>query len=140
VKGPGVTLVLLRSMLVLHAAAVVTQPVMAGMYLNGEVDAMNVHSPIGSTLWMITMLQILVALLYWRPGGGRLWPLLATVVLFFAEFTQMTLGHTRTLAVHVPLGVSIVVGVVLFTVWSFRPAARRPRPAKARSRQPEVVA
>jgi hypothetical protein len=135
VKGPGVTLVLLRSMLVLHAAAVVAQPVMAGMYLNGEVDAMNVHSPIGSTLWMITMLQVVVAGLYWRPGGGRLWPALATVVLFFAEFTQMTLGHTRTLAVHVPLGVSIVTGVVLFTVWSFTPAARRPR-----SRKQEVPA
>lgn len=131
-KRPRFTLVLLQVFLVLHALLVIAQPIMAGMYLSGEVDAMNVHSPIGSTLWMITMLQIVIAALYWRPGGGRLWPAIATVVLFFAEFTQMTLGHSSTLAVHVPLGVSIVAGVVLMTVWSFTPAARRPRPAKAR--------
>jgi hypothetical protein len=129
-KRPRFTLLLLRVFLVLHAALVVLQPIAAGIYLSGEVDAMNLHSPIGSTLWMITMLQFVVAALYWRPGGGRLWPAIATAVVFFAEFTQMTLGHSRTLAVHVPLGVAIVVAVVLMTVWSFTPAARRPRQAR----------
>jgi cytochrome b561 len=131
-KRPRFTLQLLRVFLVLHALMVVLQPIAAGIYLSGEVDAMNLHSPIGSTLWLITMFQFVVAVLYWRPGSGRLWPAIATVVLFAAEFTQMTLGHSRTLTVHVPLGVSIVTGVLLFTVWSFLPAARQPRPAKAR--------
>jgi hypothetical protein len=118
------TLALLRIMLVLHAALVVTQPVMAGYYLSGEADAIDVHSPIGSTLWMLTFIQFFVAILYWRPGGGRLWPAVATVVLFLAEFAQMTVGYTQTRSVHIPLGTSIVVGVLLFTIWSFRPAAR----------------
>ena len=131
-KRPRFTLQLLRMVLVLHALLVVLQPIAAGIYLSGEVDAMNLHSPIGSTLWMITMLQFVVAVLYWRPGGGRLWPTIATAVLFLAEFAQMILGQSRILLVHVPLGVSIVAGVLLFTVWSFLPAARRPRPAKAR--------
>jgi cytochrome b len=125
-----VTLWFLRLVLLLHCVLVILQPVMAGYFLSGEADAMNWHSPIGSTLWMVTFLQILVAFGYWWPGRGRFWPVVATVALFFAEFLQMTLGHSQTMSVHVPLGTSIVVAVVLFTIWSFLPAAHRVRPRR----------
>jgi hypothetical protein len=132
VKGPKVSLAFLRIVLVVHAALVVMQPIMAGYYLSGEADAMDWHSPIGSSLWMWSMIQFVVAMLYWRPGGGRLWPALATVGLFFAELTQMILGFSQTLSVHIPLGTAIVISVLLFAAWSFRSSARR-------GRQPEVA-
>ena len=103
------------------------QPILAGYFLSGEVDAMNVHGPIGSTLWMVSMIQFVAAALYWLRGGGRIWPLLLTVVLFFAEFVQLIFGYLQNFAVHVPLGTAIVITVVWMTIWSFRPAARRSR-------------
>ncbi|MEV0288453.1 MULTISPECIES: hypothetical protein [unclassified Kribbella] len=127
VRRPRATLWTLRIVLLLHAGLVVAQPILAGYFLSGEVDAMSAHGPIGSTLWMVSMIQFVAALLYWLAGGGRIWPLLLTVVLFFAEFAQLTFGYLQNFAVHVPLGTAIVVTVVWMTVWSFRPAARRSR-------------
>ena len=126
------TLALLRAILIVHAIAVVTQPLMAGLYLSGEVDAMNVHSPVGSSLWMISLLQLAVALVYWRFSGGAIYPAIATLVLLVAEFLQMLLGQIRGMTMHVPLGAAIVTGVLVFTVWSFTAAAGRPGPAKQR--------
>jgi hypothetical protein len=119
-RKPRVTLWMLRIVLLLHAGLVIAQPILAGYFLSGEADAIDVHSPIGSTLWMVAMLQFVVAVLYWRPGGGRLWPALVTLVLFFADFVQLVFGHLQNFAVHVPLGTAIVVTVVSMTVWSFR--------------------
>jgi hypothetical protein len=127
VRRPRASLWTLRIILLLHATLLVAQPILAGYFLSGEVDAMNVHGPIGSTLWMVAAIQVVAALFYWLAGGGRGWPLLLTVVLFFAEFVQLTFGYLQNFAVHVPLGTALVVTVVWMTVWSFRPAARRSR-------------
>lgn len=126
-KRTRVTLTVLQAVLVLHSALVVMQPIMAGYYLSGENDAMDWHSPIGSTLWMMSFFQFFAAVLYWRPGGGRFWPVPATIVLFVAEMAQMAFGHSQTMSVHIPLGTAIVISVLLFTAWSFRPSARRGR-------------
>lgn len=131
-RQPRASLWFLRIVLLLHSGLAVAQPILAGYFLTGEVDAMKAHGPIGSTLWMMTALQFVAALLYWRPGGGRLWPLLVTVVLFFAEFAQLAVGYLQNFAIHVPLGTAIVTTVVLMTVWSFRADARR-------GRNPEVT-
>lgn len=131
-KRPRVSLWALRVVLVLHAVLVVMQPILAGYFLSGESDAMNVHGPIGSSLWMVSMIQFVAAVLYWRPGGGRLWPAVVTLALFFAEFVQLTFGYLQNFAVHVPLGSAIVITVVLMTGWSFRSSARR-------GRHPEVA-
>ncbi|MFC0628894.1 hypothetical protein [Kribbella deserti] len=130
-----ISLALLRITLLLHAALIVLQPVMAGYFLAGEVDAMSVHSPIGSLVWMLAFLQIFVAALYWLAGRGRGWPVLASIGLFLAEMTQMTLGHTQTMSVHIPLGTSIVVAVLLLTIWSFRPSARQVRPRRVHQQE-----
>lgn len=115
-----VTLWMLRIVLLLHAGLVIAQPVLAGYFLSGESDAMEIHGPIGSTLWMVAFLQFVVAVLYWRPGRGKLWPALVTLALFFADFVQLTFGYLQNFAVHVPLGTAIVVTVVAMTIWSFR--------------------
>ncbi len=124
-RRPRVTLWLLRIVLLLHAGLVIAQPVLAGYFLSGEADAIDIHGPIGSTLWMLSMLQFVAAVLYWRPGHGRLWPALVTALLFFAEMTQMIFGYLQNFAVHVPLGTAIVVTVVALTIWSFRQEVAR---------------
>lgn len=132
VRRPRVSLWVLRVMLLVHAVLVVMQPILAGYYLSGESDAMNAHGPIGSTLWMVAMFQFVAAVFYWLAGGARLWPVVLSLVLFLAEFVQLTFGYLQNFAVHVPLGTAIVVTVVLMTVWSFRSSARR-------GRHPEVA-
>lgn len=123
----SVSLVMLRAVLVLHAALAVLQPVMAGIYLSGEADAMtNLHSPIGSTLWMLAILQILVAGIYWR-AGGRPVPFWVSTGLLIAEFVQLVLGSTHQVAIHVPLGTLIVTTAVGLAIWSFRPVAKSNR-------------
>lgn len=127
VRRPKVSLWALRVTLLLHAGLLVTQPILAGYFLSGESDAMAAHGPIGSTLWMVAMLQLVAAILYWFPGGGRIWPALLSLGLFIGEFVQLTFGYLQNFAVHVPLGTALVATGVLMTVWSFRSNARRSR-------------
>ncbi|WP_329481974.1 hypothetical protein OG555_06870 [Kribbella sp. NBC_01484] len=127
VRRPRASLVSLRIVLVLHAALIVAQPILAGYFLSGNVDAMNIHSPIGSSVWLVALIQFVVAAIYWLVGGGRSWPTVLTAVLFVAEFVQLVFGYQRNFAVHIPLGTAIVITVVWTTVWSFRPTARLSR-------------
>ena len=127
VRRPRASLIGLRITLVLHAALIVAQPILAGYFLSGNVDAITIHGSIGSTVWMLAMIQFVVAAIYWLGGGGRVWPTILTAVLFVAEFVQLAFGYQQDFAVHVPLGTAIVITVVWMTVWSFRPTARLSR-------------
>jgi len=94
VRRPRASLVGLRITLLLHAALVVAQPILAGYFLSGTVDAMNIHGAIGSTLWIAAMIQFVAAAIYWL--GGRSWPAVLTVVLTVTEFVQLICGTSRT--------------------------------------------
>ena len=128
VRRPRASLQVLRITLLLHAAFVIAQPIAAGYFLAGNVDAMTkVHSTIGGTIWMIAMLQTVAALCYTLAGRGRIWPVLMSALLVVAEFVQLTFGYLQTFVVHVPLGTAIVGTVCWMTVWSFRRTARLSR-------------
>ncbi|MEU8227942.1 hypothetical protein [Kribbella sp. NPDC048915] len=125
VRRPRVSLYTLRVVLVLHAVLVIAQPIAAGYFLAGNVDAMTTfHATIGSTIWMVAMLQTGAAIGYAIGSRGRFLPLLWSVVLVVAEFVQLTFGYLQNFAVHVPLGTAIVGSVCCLTVWSFRSTAR----------------
>ncbi len=119
------TLRSLRAVATLHLAAVLGQPVLAGMFLTGDVDAIDLHATIGSTLAAIGLLVIGAALAYVLVGRGPIWLLPAAVLLFLADGFQIGMGYERALEVHIPLGVVIVVGAVLLTGWLWSPAAAR---------------
>jgi hypothetical protein len=125
--GPRATLSVLRAAAVLHAMAVVLQPVLAGMYLGGDVDAIGVHGGNASLVATLAFVQVVATFLYVWPGGGRLSPLGVAVVVFMAEVVQIGMGYSSNLPIHIPLGVTIVVSQVLLTVWVLRSAARAPR-------------
>ena len=123
------SLVVLRVVAVVHAVAVCLQPVLAGAYLNGSGAAMRMHEPIGLGLAFVCLTQLLTATIYWR-SGGRGSAVLVTLLLLVAEAAQISMGYSRQLAVHIPLGITIVAIVCAFAVWTFRPAARVQRTAK----------
>lgn len=108
----------LRLVLGVHALMAVTQPIMAGSYLSGNVDAIAVHGAVGSSLIFVGMVQVVVAALAAWPGGGPWWPVPATLALVVAEVVQVSAGYARTLGLHIPLGVAIVGSTVAMFVWS----------------------
>ena len=124
------SLVVLRVVAVAHAAAACLQPVLAGSYLSGHGAAMRVHAPVGLSLFFVALTQLLTATIYWRSGGPG-WPALLSMALVAAEGVQITMGFARELAVHIPLGVGIVMTALVFAGWTFRPAARIRRTAKS---------
>ncbi|MFG1920350.1 hypothetical protein [Cryptosporangium sp. NPDC048952] len=124
------TLWLFRLSLTVHALCVLAQPVFAGLYLDGSYDAIGVHSLNGSILPASGMVVGAAALAFWIAGGAG-WPLLAYAVLWLAEGFQIGMGYARVLAVHIPLGVTIVVLTVWLTIWVWLPRAAVRRRARS---------
>lgn len=130
-KRPRLSLWLLRTTATLHLVLVLAQPVLAGLFLTGNVDAIAVHGAVGSSVALVDMAMIGAAIIY-VLAKGRLWVLPGMVALFLASGLQIGMGFSRQLGIHVPLGVVIVTLAVLLAVWVWTPAASRPR-GKARS-------
>lgn len=128
-EGPRVTLWLLRAVTTLFLLAVLAQPVLAGLYLAGEWDALGIHSGNAVLVELLAQLLVLTALGYWLAGRGRGRFVLAAVALWFATSAQAGFGYARLLGLHIPLGVTVVTVAVLFTIWVWRGGARTPRRA-----------
>jgi hypothetical protein len=115
-----------RVALLLLTAAVASQPVTMGLYLSGRYPMIGLHSAIGSALAAVALLVAALSLLY-ALAGGRVWVVPVSVVLFLATGFQIGMGYARNLALHLPLGVGILAGALLLTVWSWTRAASRVR-------------
>jgi hypothetical protein len=116
---------LFRVVTVLHAAMTVTQAVAAGAVLQASTVGLIVHQAVGGTLLLVAMIQVPAAVFAWRPGRLPAWPIGVSAALVVAEIAQVALGATGVLAVHVPLGVSIVGTAVALAVWAWRTRSGR---------------
>jgi hypothetical protein len=125
--GPRLTLWLLRALTLLFLPAVLAQPVLAGLYLSGEWDALGVHSANATLVQSLSLLLLLSALAYWLVGGGRGRVPAVAAALFVAVVLQAGFGYGREFGLHIPLGVAVVTTSVLFAFWVFRQGARIPR-------------
>jgi hypothetical protein len=129
-RGPRITLWALRLVITTHLLMVLAQPVLAGMFLTGDVDAIGVHGLNGSLLALVSMTLIAVATAYAVAARGRLWMPGLAVLLFLADGFQIGMGYARELQLHIPLGVAIVTTSVLLAAWVWSPFAARPRGAR----------
>jgi hypothetical protein len=127
--GPRVTLQVLRVVAVLHSLTFLGQPVFAGGYLMGDVDALKMHETNAFIASGLDIVQLICAIVFFAVRG-RAWPIWASLVIAIAVEVQVGMGYERLLVVHLPLGVSLVVGQILTTVWLFRAAAATPRPRR----------
>src|SRR3954454_1484430 len=116
-----------RGLITLHAFLVFLQAVLAGAFLDGHFAMLGVHRENAIGLVVLGYVQIVVAVAYWRPGGGAVWPLWACVALSVAETVQFFLGLGRLIGLHVPLGVAIIVCAVLLAQWAWRDTFGRRR-------------
>jgi hypothetical protein len=129
--GPRITLQVLRVVAVLHSLVFLAQPVVAGDYLMGDVDALALHEANSFVITLFDVVQLGCAIAFFWKGRGRAWPIWASLAIAIAVEVQIGMGYERMLVVHLPLGVSLAVGQVLTTVWLFRAAAATPRPPRA---------
>lgn len=126
------TVWVLRLLLAAHLLAVLVQGVLAGRYMSGDLDAIATHGLVGVLLALVALAVIGAAVAY-VVVRRRWWVLAAAVLLLLADLFEIVIGGLRGLDVHVPLGMAIAVGAALFAVWSWTPAAARPRqPRRAR--------
>jgi hypothetical protein len=128
--GPRKTLAVLRVIAVLHALAAVVQPMLAGIYLSGDVDAIDIHELNASIVMGLGLLQLIAAIVFVWKGRGREWALYASIGILLAEVAQTGFGYAQLVALHLPLGVSIVSMLILLAVWLCRDVARTPRGRK----------
>lgn len=128
--GPRTTLRVLRIFAVLHSLCAIVQPMLAGVYLSGEVDALDVHALNGHITSVLGLAQLVAAIVYVWRGRGRTWPLYSAIGIVVAEQAQTATGFEGVVAIHIPLGVSIISMQILLTVWLFRASARSTRPGK----------
>ena len=131
--GPRRTLSTLRVLAVLHSLTMIAQPVFAGIYLDGDVDALSIHEINAAVVSGLGVVQLVAAIGYVWAGRGRRWPLWAALGIVLAEQVQTGLGYESAVAIHIPLGVSVIAMQILLTVWLFRDGARRVRAARGTS-------
>lgn len=131
-RGPRATLQVLRVVAVLHAVAFLGQPIFAGGYLQGDVDALALHGANAFVITGLDVVQLICAIVFVWKGRGVAWPLWASLAIAVAVEVQVGMGFERLHVVHLPLGVTLAVAQVLTTVWLFRAAASMPRPRRSR--------
>jgi hypothetical protein len=107
----------LRVVTVLTTLSAFTQAVLAGGVVAGRIEALPLHSTNGLMLALGTLALLVALVLAWRPGGGPAWTLLAGLLMVAATVVQLGLGFSRSLAVHVPLGTTIIIAQVMLLVW-----------------------
>lgn len=118
------------------------QSVFAGQFLSGSFTALHTHRENATYAGIAVLIAAASAALLRWPGSpsshGPVWPLLACLALFGLIALQIVLGFTRTLTVHIPLGVTIILVATGLTVWSWRhrPGSHRTAPTPSSAGTP----
>jgi hypothetical protein len=113
-----------------HAVAVFGQALLAGRFMSGDFEMLDAHFMNAAVIGGLGLTQLVLGFLYWRPGGGRIWPALAFLGVSIAEPLQIEAGLSRNLGLHIPLGVLVSATSLLLTVWAWGPTFGTRRAAK----------
>ena len=123
---PAGALQALRVLAVLSTLGVLYQGATAGqIFTQTEEGAVEWHGGGAIALHVLTGLLTLVAFWHRRTWGGPWWPTVLAGVVFVATFVEASLGHGESLWIHVPLALTLTVGVVWVTAWTFIGVATR---------------
>lgn len=104
----------------LHALLVILQPILAGMSLQGAQAALDLHYDNGMLIMTVAVVQIVAALLWWKPGKGPSRAVGMSAFLLVLEIVQFLLGDAGQLAIHLPLGIITLLGAAMVAAMGFR--------------------
>lgn len=111
---------LLRICLSATAVLMFTQSVLAGLFMGGMHWAFAAHRELATVAGIAVMASIVAAILARRLGRAPRWPIAATIGLLAVMSLQAFAGFRSLTALHVPLGVIVILLAVLFAGWSLR--------------------
>ena len=112
-------LLALRTFALLSTLNVLYQGVTAGETLMKNREAHELHEIGAVGTHVFSGLALIAALLYWRSARGSSWPSIIAALLFVGTFVQAAYGHGRTLYIHVPLALFILLGAAWLLTWSW---------------------
>jgi hypothetical protein len=112
----GLSMPILRFVIVLHALGIVTQAVLAGLFLSGLLGPVLLHEWLAWVVLGVSAVQIGLAL----SQSAGLVLTISSLFVFLAEVLQTGSGYGRFMSVHVPLGVFLFGAVTWQLVDVFR--------------------
>lgn len=119
----GKPLTALRILSALTVVSILAQGATAGELLTMNEHAREPHEIGAIVLHVLAGLTALVAGLLWRSTRTSCWPTVVATLVFLGSFAQGAVGHERTLFIHVPLALLLLVGAVWVLTWAaLRPA------------------
>jgi hypothetical protein len=118
----------LRVVAVLHALSFLLQPIMAGFFLSGQDEAIDMHTTNAMILLTLCLVMTALAFPVWRRGRVPR-PVFTTAAgLLVAETVQAIAGFSHIMWLHIPLGVIMMGGLATLMPLVMRP---QPEPAQA---------
>ncbi|RBQ19700.1 hypothetical protein DP939_13305 [Spongiactinospora rosea] len=117
----GAVVTSLRVAVALHVASILVQAVTAGQMIGGA-DMRGLHGAGSAAVHVLGLVQLVLAVVYWRAGRGPGWPAAASLVLLLLGFGQSMTGGMGAASTHVPLGLLTFGVAVAILVVVFRPA------------------
>ncbi|MEJ3655202.1 hypothetical protein WEH80_19735 [Actinomycetes bacterium KLBMP 9759] len=109
----------LRIVVTIGALGVLAQALLAGQILAGTAGADAAHGLGGLVVVLISLAQLVIAVIAWRRGSVPARAAAISTGLFVAIVVQLFVGGSGLLAVHIPLGVLLFGGYasMLASVW-----------------------
>lgn len=109
---------------ILHSLMILVQPVLAGMSIDGSSEALNIHYQNGRGVMVVGTVQLIIALLWWRPGRGPVNAVVWSGILSGLVVAQFWIGYYQHFNIHVPLGIATLFCLLVMTRIPFleRPA------------------
>ncbi|MDH6145233.1 MULTISPECIES: hypothetical protein [Kitasatospora] len=122
---PRWPLITLRVTAGLTALLALIQPILAGGFLQGYYPLLDAHLMAAMILATAVLLSVIAAVLAWRLSGLPNRTAVQYGILLLCCVAQISLGFSRVLLIHIPLGVGIFVMAEKFAVevFQFKPAA-----------------
>ena len=116
----------LRVLALLTVLTVLFQGATAGEILMRSHQAKALHETGAVVLHVIAGLTMIAAAVLWRLSRGTVLTTLVAAVVFAASFVQAATGHGRTLYIHVPLALILLLGATWVLAWALlRPTGSR---------------
>jgi len=111
----------MRVVALIETVLIFDQAIYAGRFLSGDFPSLHVHRENATYTGLVLLVELVTAIVLRWPGRGPIWPIFFTLGMFGLIALQIIAGFARLLAIHVPLGVALIVATVLMLVWVWRP-------------------
>ena len=102
------------------AVVLFNQAILAGQFMSGTFESLSAHRIGASVAEVVVLFALIGAVVARRRGTYPRWPIGVTALLLIALQAQEFAGEERLLAVHIPLGVFLIMSVSWLTIWSWR--------------------